>query len=89
LKIRISQHYIVFADKAAAVYRVRQDDGALCVTRSKSSRAIRSFGRLVGFFRQTTRLGTASNQAAQPDFNLDRIQAQFMHALRGVAKPAN
>lgn len=72
----------------SAVQWARQGDRALCITDPNPAALRQALERLAAAPEEQQRLAAAARQAAQTDFNPDRIQAQFMEALQLVAAPA-
>lgn len=68
----------------SAVQWARQGSRALCVTDSNPAALREALEKLAASPEEQQRLAVAARQAAQTDFNPDRIQAQFMAALRRV-----
>lgn len=68
----------------SAVQWARQGNRALCVTDSNPVALRQALGKLAASPDEQERLAAAARQAAETEFNPDRIQAQFMQALRSV-----
>lgn len=68
----------------SAVQWARQENRALCVTDPNPAVLRQALEKLAASPDEQQRLATAARQAAQTDFNPDRIQAQFVEALRSV-----
>jgi len=73
----------------SAVKWARQGNRALCLTDPNPTALRQTLEKLVASPDEQHRLAVAARQAAQTDFNPDRIQAQFMDALRSVTKFAD
>ncbi|MDR3564116.1 MAG: glycosyltransferase [Negativicutes bacterium] len=71
----------------SAVQWARQGNRALCVTEPNPVALRQALEKLVASPADQQRLAAAARQAAQTEFNPDRIQAQFMQALWRVLKP--
>jgi glycosyltransferase involved in cell wall biosynthesis len=70
----------------SAVQWARQGNRALCVTDQNPDALRHALEKLAVSTDEQQRLAAAALQAAQTDFNPDRIQAQFMDALRSVIR---
>ena len=68
----------------SAVRWAQKGSRALCVTSPHADDLLASVKKLASDPKEQQRLAAAARQAAQTDFNPDRIQAQFMDALRRV-----
>jgi glycosyltransferase involved in cell wall biosynthesis len=70
----------------SAVQWARQGNRALCVTDQNPDALRHALEKLAVSTDEQQRLAAAALQSAQTDFNPDRIQAQFMDALRSVIR---
>jgi glycosyltransferase involved in cell wall biosynthesis len=70
----------------SAVQWARQGNRALCVTDPNPVVLRQALEKLAASIDEQQRLAKAARQAAQTDFDPDRIQKQFMDALRGIVK---
>ncbi len=68
----------------SAVRWARQQNYALCVTDSNAKALLQELGRLAIAPEEQRRLAVGARQAAQTDFDPDKIQAQYVGALRGA-----
>lgn len=68
----------------SAIQWGRLGNRALCVTDPDPRALLRTLESLSNSAEEQERLANATRNAAQVDFNPDRIQSQFMDALRGV-----
>jgi glycosyltransferase involved in cell wall biosynthesis len=68
----------------SAVKWARKDNCALCVTDPDPKVLLRELEKLTSSQKEYQRLSSAAREAAETDFSHDRIQAQFMEALRGI-----
>jgi glycosyltransferase involved in cell wall biosynthesis len=66
----------------SAVQWARRGDRALCVTHANPSALRQALEELAGSPLEQERLAKSAREAAAGDFNYERIQAQFMSALR-------
>jgi len=73
----------------SAVQWARTGNRALCVTDPNPTALRQALEQLATNPGEQERLAAAAREAAQTDFNPDKIQAQFMQALRSVVKNAN
>lgn len=66
----------------SAVQWARRGERALCVTDANPSALRHALEELAASRQQQERLSRSAREAAAGEFNSDRIQAQFVHALR-------
>jgi glycosyltransferase involved in cell wall biosynthesis len=68
----------------SGVQWARQGNRALCVTDPNPASLCQALEKLAASPAEQERLAATAEQAAQSDFNPDKIQSQFLQALRGV-----